>query len=140
MRFFRTLLLIVLFTAACGPVTPVPTLTLTPAPLATIAVTPTQSSNAQQYLSDALDIIQKNALNSEKVDWVKVRATAFDAEKGANIPSQTYDTILYVLEQLNDHHSAFLTPDDAKRLQNSTVASYPAPTGRILESRIGYVA
>jgi carboxyl-terminal processing protease len=132
--------LIVLLTTACGPVTAVPTWTLTPEPLPTLVATSTHSLNAQQYLAEALDIIQKNALNSEKVDWVKVRSTAFNLEKEANIPSQTYDTIRYVLEQLNDHHSAFVTPDAAKQMQNSTTEAYPAPKGKILENKIGYIA
>jgi C-terminal processing protease CtpA/Prc len=132
--------LIAFVITACGPVTAVPTLTVMPGTVPNLVITPTQKIDAQQYLSEALDIIEKNALNSEKLDWVKVRSTAFDLEKESNIPSQTYDTIRYVLEQLNDHHSIFVTPDAAKEIQNSTTAAFPAPKGKILENKIGYVA
>jgi carboxyl-terminal processing protease len=140
-NFMQGILFAILcFLAACGPVTPVPTSTSTPEVLPTIAATSTQSLNAQEYLSEALDIIQKNALNSKNVDWAKVRSTAFDMEKEANIPSQTYDTIIYVLQQLNDHHSAFLTPDNVEQIESSTVANYPPPKGKLIENKIGYVS
>jgi carboxyl-terminal processing protease len=131
-------ILLALFISACGPVTPVPTPTQSPAP--TIALLPTPLSDAQLYLSDALDIIENNALNSKKVDWVQVRATAFMFEKYAKTSEDTYDTISYILRQLDDHHSHFLSPNAANQMNNSTVEDYPAPKGKLLENKIGYVA
>jgi C-terminal processing protease CtpA/Prc len=130
------ILLLALFMTACVRVTPAPT----QAPASTFEPLPTPLLDAQQYLSEALDIIQSNALNSKKVDWVQVRATAFTFEKDAKVPADTHDTINYVLEQLDDHHSSFMTPDVANQMNNSTIYNYPRPKGKLIKDKIGYVA
>jgi len=84
-------ILVVFFITACGPVTPVSTITPSPTPL----------SDAQLYLSEALDIIQNNALNSNNVDWTRTRALALKMAKDATIPSETYDAMRYVLGQVD---------------------------------------
>lgn len=132
------LLWLALLVTACGPVTPAPTPTQAISPTFTAVSTPL--NGAQKYLSDALDIIEANALNSSKVDWEQVRADAFAAEKNAKTPADTYNTIRDVLKQLKDNHSFFMTPEEAKQMNNSTTADYPAPKEKILENRIGYVA
>jgi len=140
-RRICTILFSVLLITSCTPVVlaPIPTPTNPPTP--TTEILPTQSIDAQQYLSDAIDIIQKNALNSKKVDWEKTRKTALELEKEAKTPKDTYDTIAYyVLKQLGDHHSSFMTPEDANRLDNSTVEDYLQPKGKLIKDRIGYVA
>ena len=116
--------------------TPAPTSTRTP----TVLPSPTKLLDVQQYLSEALDIIQNNALNSDKVDWPKVRDIAFMYEKNAKTPADTYDSISFVLEQLGDNHSFLVTPEIVNQDKNSTIYNYPRPTGKLLEAKIGYVA
>lgn len=111
--------------------TPVPTSTLTPS---SVPIT-----DAQQYLSEAIDIIQENALNSSQADWDKIRSTAFEAAKDAKSPEDTYKIIQYVLDELGDHHSFFATPEGMDDLNNSTTTDYMAATGELLEGRLGYV-
>ena len=138
LRMIHVMSSLVLLLTACGPVTPAPT--PTPLSTATPAPSPISLSDPQRYLSDALDIIQKNALNRNKVDWVKIRAVALSLEKDAKTPADTYDTIISVLQLLRDHHSFFMTPEKAKQMNDSTAEDYPAPQGKLLENRIGYVA
>jgi carboxyl-terminal processing protease len=144
MKQSKTLLWVSFFlmflTPACAPVTPGSTPTAIPTTTVVSLPTVTETQQAQQYLSDALEIIQKNALNSKKVDWEKVRSTAFDLEKEAKAPQDTYDTISYVLQQLQDHHSFFLTPDAANQMDNSTVEDYLQPKGLLIKNRIGDIA
>jgi C-terminal processing protease CtpA/Prc len=121
----------VILTAASTP-TPVPTSTLTPSPI--------PLTEAQQYLSDALDIIQENALNSSKVDWAKLRPKMLHAAKDAKSAADTYNIIQYILQALNDRHSRFLTPAVAANTKNSTTEDYAVPTGKLIEGRLGYVA
>ena len=138
LRILSAIPILLSFLSACGPVTLVPTPTLVPPP--TLAPSPTSLSAAQGYLWEAMDIIQKNALRSKNVNWVQVRATALTSEKFAKTPADTYDTISSVLRQLGDHHSFFMTPDQANQLNNSTVEDYPSPKGKLLDGKIGYVA
>ena len=143
---FHGIILLVLFLTACTPATPISTpteaspSTLTPSPTPTLAPSPTSIVDAQQYLSDALDIIQKHALHSKKVDWEKTRAAALLSENGAKFPAQTYDTIRDVLLQLGDQHSALMTPDLVNQMNNSTTENYSRPQSKLLHNRIGFIA
>lgn len=140
---FGILSLVFLITS-CVPVpqtsTPTPAATSTSARTPTVLPSPTPLSDAQQYLSEALDIIQNHALNSDKVDWPKVRDIAFMYENNAKTPADTYDSISFVLQQLGDNHSFLVTPDIANQSSNSTVEDYPTPIGKLLGNRIGYIA
>lgn len=144
MKLIVIILLLAFLITSCAPAAQ--TSTPMPAPTSTLARTPTalpspiQLLDAQQYLSDALDIIENNALNRHKVDWPKVRDIAFMYENSAKTPADTYDSIRFALEQLGDNHSFLVTPEIANQSNNSTVEHYPAPIGRLLENKIGYVA
>jgi C-terminal processing protease CtpA/Prc len=130
----------VLFITSCGPVTPVLTPTPTQAPTSTVAPSPMPVLEAQEYLSEALDIIQTNALYSDQVDWPKVRSIASLYEKNAKTPADTYDSISFALQQLGDNHSRFLRPEAVDELNNLTVEDNPPPEGKLLADKIGYVA
>jgi carboxyl-terminal processing protease len=134
----RTVLLLASVMISCSPVTPAPT--PMQEPIVAVAPSPLPLSDPRQYLSEALDIIQKNAFNSGKVDWPKVRQLASMYEKNAKTPADTYDSIQFALEQLGDHHSAFVTPEIVEQDKNSTIYNYPRPAGKLLENKIGYVA
>ncbi len=137
-QVIRAILVLGILIPAC--VSAPQTSTAMPAPTSTLAPSPVPVLDAREYLSAALDIIEKNALNSSKVDWEQVRSTAFTSEKDAKVPADTYDTIRDVLEQLGDHHSSFMTPDVANQMNNSTIYNYPRPQGKLIENKIGYVA
>ena len=144
MKIISSILLLAVLITSCAPApqaaTPTLAPTSTPARTPTVVPSPMGLSTAQQYLSEALDIIQDNALNSDKVDWPKVRDVAFMYENNAKTPSDTYDSISFVLEQLGDNHSFLVTPEIANQSNNSTVEHYPEPIGRLLENKIGYIA
>ena len=143
-KVISIILLLAFLITSCVPVPQAATPTLAPAstPARTLPVVPSpmELSTAQQYLSEALNIIQDNALNSDKVDWPKVRDVAFMYENNAKTPADTYDSIRFALEQLGDHHSFLVTPEIANESNNSSVEDYPAPIGRLLENKIGYIA
>ena len=123
------------------------------------------SEEAENYLQHALQIIQKRALNRNKVNWPEISAQAFVLARGAQKPAQTYRAIRYALQSLGDHHSFLLLTtalrQSEKKLSNvataentkSLAATSPEksispfsqryqPEGRLIESgkqRIGYL-
>jgi C-terminal processing protease CtpA/Prc len=109
-----------------------------------LSSTPTQTpiplSDIQQYLSGALDIIQENALNSDAVDWERMRPKLIASVKDAKSPEDTYNTIRYILGLLPDHHSYFYTPSEAENFMYSTAEDYPTPIGKLVDEKLGYVA
>jgi hypothetical protein len=57
------------------------------------------SPAAHEYLNQALDLMQKNALHSETIDWRALRREALERAAGAEVPSDTYDTIRWTLKR-----------------------------------------
>jgi carboxyl-terminal processing protease len=68
----------------------------------------------ETYLTDALDLIQRNAFYADRVDWPSVRAEARWRAGAATTTAGTYDAIRWVLTKLGDHHSFLLSPEQAR--------------------------
>ncbi|MFG3022096.1 S41 family peptidase [Streptomyces sp. NPDC048254] len=99
------------------------------------------SADARSYLSRALDIMEKNALLRHEVDWERTRRQAFAQARAAQKPSDTYDTIRFVLREVSTTHSSFYDPKEVKEaLRASPDASFQGPEGRSLGDHVGYVS
>jgi carboxyl-terminal processing protease len=96
--------------------------------------------NAQNYLQQALTIIQQNALHAEKVNWPQVTQQAFKMTEGASTPAAIYPVIRYVLEQLNDRHSWLKEPVERAVTSNShQVKEAKRPSGRLIANHVAYI-
>ena len=62
--------------------------------------------SVKNYLDSSLTIIEKNALNSNKVNWKVLKENVYAKASGA----KTYEDILplysYIFEQIDDHHGS----------------------------------
>ena len=98
-------------------------------------------SEAENYLAGALDIMERNALHRESIDWGAVRAEAFRRAAAASSPAETYDAIRWALSQLKDGHS-FLDPPDRGHTAIVT-GQYDreatVPNGHLRVDRIAYL-
>ncbi len=70
------------------------------------------SPEAKKYLDVALDTIQQKSIK-RKTDWAKMRAQAYSAAKDAQKPADCYPAIRDAIKFVGDHHSGFLTSDEA---------------------------
>ena len=104
-----------------------------------LAQAPQMSSTANEDLRKALDLIQANALNNDRVDWSTVRARAFDDVSRAQSPAETHDAIRSVITALGDHHSSFRSPEPVAAFEQRAAASSPPPAGAIIDGRLGHV-
>lgn len=95
---FVTLLLLPLLTSCGSPPSP--------------ALLP--SAAAKTYLTAALDYIEHTSVMSKRIDWTLERRKAFALARNARTTADTYPAIEQVLADLEDHHSFFLTPQQAK--------------------------
>ena len=99
---------------------------------------PSLSRESDVYLTDALELIEGNALNAPGVDWDLISQTAFELAKGAATPAATYTSIRYAIAALHDHHSFFLPPP-----QEGEKPAAPPPRNtfrpRQVTRRVGYV-
>lgn len=79
------------------------------------AQNPTIAPTAQEYLEHALDVMQKNALHSERIDWATLPHQALEHAAGAEVPVDTYEAIRWSLKQLNKHSFLQLSPELEKQ-------------------------
>lgn len=73
------------------------------------------SATAQAYLEHAIDVMQKNALHSEKIDWRTLHSEALDRARGAEVPVDTYDAVRWALKRVNKHSFLQLSPELEKQ-------------------------
>ncbi|MEJ2265478.1 MAG: S41 family peptidase [Anaerolineales bacterium] len=98
--------------------------------------TPTQGIN---YLSEVIEIIETNALNRDQVDWKALKMEVLEREKSATMPSDTYDSIQYLLLKLNDKHSFFWLPEQAQEFKKQAAEFSTEPWGEIYDGKIAYI-
>ena len=67
--------------------------------------TPQMSASARQYLTQALDAMEKNSVHRKDLDWSAIRSTAMGHAAGAETAADTYEAIRSALKALGDHHS-----------------------------------
>jgi len=108
-------------------------------PVSSTAI-PRLSPEATKYLNDALDLMQNNSINKDKIDWPTLRADMLNAANGAQIPADTYRIIKMALSRLNDHHSIFIDPQQASAAESGTSPTPMPPEIKLVENKFGYVA
>ncbi|WP_406432200.1 S41 family peptidase [Streptomyces sp. NBC_01589] len=98
------------------------------------------SPKARNYLTKALDIMERNSLLSAGVDWTAVRRGAFDQAGTAQTPAETYGAVRQALRDLEDEHSQFMDPDQTSETLSASAEDVVPPEGRMLADDIGYLA
>ncbi len=96
-------------------------------------------NEATTYLANALDIIQENSINRRRTDWDALETEAYEHTREAQTPSDTYDTIRFVLRKLGDHHSFFVTPDQIALYRRATMSDNSTPRVELVEDNLGLV-
>ena len=97
------------------------------------------SPEAEEYLDEALRLMEKHSINSARVDWDEMRDLAYRVARHAQTPAQTHGAIVTVLPLLEDDHSIFLSPSEAE-VFSAGEASYVEPEVELLGGSIGYVS
>ena len=103
--------------------------------------TPAISPQASACLTTALDDMQQQSLKRNTIDWKKLRRETFTLAKAAQTPAETYPAIQFALQQLGDHHSFFLDPQQSEQAETAGLPANPAgqPHGQRLAHAIGYL-
>lgn len=106
--------------------------------------------SVKKYLDSSLVIIEKNALNRQKVDWKELKKTVYRKTAGA----KTYEDILpvysYIFEQIDDHHGSLKfkqktygwAGNDQPKVNNTIKAAtkkYSSVRGERIGEDIGYI-
>jgi hypothetical protein len=65
------------------------------------------SAEAENFLTEILDIMEANSINRDKIDWVDFREKVFKKAIGANSIEEAYPGIEEALTLLGDNHSSY---------------------------------
>jgi carboxyl-terminal processing protease len=98
----------------------------------------TMSSEANRYVSAALDLMQANSVNRLTIKWADFRALTFQEAASAQSLSDTYPALRAALTRLGDNHSFFVIPSTSLAV-NPAPAVRNIPMASRLDARTGYV-
>jgi carboxyl-terminal processing protease len=91
-------------------------------PATNVATEPQEpSAEARGYLEHALDLMQKNALNKNSIDWAEVHRQTLARARDAKTTFDTYPAIVFALTQLKEHHSFLQLPDTLGGAQRAAI-------------------
>jgi carboxyl-terminal processing protease len=123
------LLSAIILVTACGASAP----TAHPPTVATTTTTPAP----REYLGEVLDLIEREALFGDRVDWPQARRAALALAIDAQTTAETYPAIRATLELLGDRHSGLFTAEAmARRLGQD---DGPLPHGERLAGGVRYL-
>jgi len=81
-----------------------------------------QSPQAKAYLTELMDIMEKNSINRYKIDWVTFRSSVINKVPTAQTVADTYLGVMAALSFLSDNHSSFTTPAGYKFMGSTPTA------------------
>jgi hypothetical protein len=94
------------------------------------AARPPPAPAAARYLDEALDLLERNSINTRRIDWQALRAAATGQARGAAMPAGVYTALRYAIYELGDRHSYLLAPQAQAALDLTPVSN--ARTGRAM--------
>jgi carboxyl-terminal processing protease len=92
---------------------------------------------AKTYLDEALDRLEREHINSAKVDWKTLRTEAYLAAAGATTPAQTHDAIRRTIQALGERHTFLMPPRPASA---PTAAPRALPHGAMIGKHVAMIA
>lgn len=96
------------------------------------------SPEAYAYLQDALQIIEKNFLFRDGVNWPVVKKEVYEKAENAVFPSDTYPAIRLTFSLIKDRHGDFFSPSQVELLEKKGYLK--SPVYHLIEKDTAYLA
>ncbi|WP_159519954.1 S41 family peptidase [Sunxiuqinia indica] len=97
----------------------------------------------KDYLDEVLKIVEEHSLNRDSVDWKEIKKLESTTLKYAQTLEDCYPFVKLILKALKDHHSFFMTKEQAEKWQsaNKTADIKEIITfhTKLLNQNIGYI-
>jgi len=95
-------------------------------------------NSEKRYVENALDIMEEHSINTETIDWDKVRMDAHKQVQTAKTTSDSHAIIRETLRYLRDGHS-FLMTEGAYNAMQTVEKSLPEIESENINNEIGYI-
>ncbi len=102
------------------------------------------SRTARKYLKEFFAAVEPEALDTEKIDWAKLKMMAKQIAAGAKTPADVHTAISYVLPRIN-FHSFFMKPQRATRMAGTNLKegeidpTIEFATGHLIGGTVAYL-
>jgi hypothetical protein len=128
---------VLLALTGCSPATvPTEVTASTERVLTTTATFAPGIRDAEDYLLDAIEIVERNALFADAIDWDARRVEAHKTATGSTQPKELHAFVRSMLVDLGDNHSFFGPPtDEAAYIPPAD----PQPSFEVDVDRIGHI-
>ncbi|MBP6302467.1 MAG: S41 family peptidase [Bacteroidia bacterium] len=92
---------------------------------------------AKSYIDEVITLLQNNSINKNKINWEDFRNDVYRHAKGSRTIDQTYTSITYAIDKLEDHHSYFAA--NIVSQDTSDLKPLPILQDEIVPENIGYI-
>ncbi len=96
------------------------------------------SNGEETYVMQAIDLIEKNALNADRIDWSAIKNEASEKLKKENTREVSHEILQHIITLLDDNHSAFVVPAARKKMYAKEKIA-PTIKSKRYHDTIGYV-
>lgn len=99
------------------------------------------SKAAQKYIDEFKNIVKKNSIFTDKIDWTTLEANLKKLSNGMETVDDSSPAIQYIMKALNnagDNHS-FIDNKQYSEEKKSTKPSPVEPESKLLDKNIGYI-
>jgi len=97
------------------------------------------TDEAQNYLSEILDIMEQNSINKQTINWSNFRTQVLDRAAGAQTIQETFPAIREALVLLGDNHSSYTHQDGRFLFAGTLQCELQDIVAPSIPSNIGYV-
>lgn len=95
-------------------------------------------SEPEVYLSNAMDIMKDNSINTKNIDWKSLKSSTLQKAKGKETIEEIYPIIDELILELNDNHSFFIRKQ-AKLKNIETIQTIPEIEAKLFNKNVAYL-
>ena len=81
-------------------------------------------SEPEVYLSNVMDIMKDNSINTKNIDWKSLKSSTLKKAEGKETIEEIYPIIDELIVELNDNHSFFIRKQPKISESNFTLYCY----------------
>ncbi|NRD19000.1 S41 family peptidase [Winogradskyella eckloniae] len=97
----------------------------------------------KKYLNEVLEIVEKNSINRDSVDFKTIKHNALSKLSNTNTIEECYPIVQSILRELGDNHSFFMSKEQVKNWKSTSKSTEEIKlitfSGKLLKDNYGYI-
>jgi carboxyl-terminal processing protease len=96
-----------------------------------------------KYLNEVLEIVEKNSINKDSVDFKIIKSNALSKLSNVNTIEECYPIVNSILRELGDNHSFFMSKEQVNKWKSTSKETDKSNlitfSGKLLKNNFGYI-